>query len=295
MPSKYNLLAAAGLGTLLLHECVSCWMTHRSAKKAMGLIKGIKGWLLPSQLLCVTFIVLFIQHMIFINIAQTWFAHATPAGVRGNSKDLPVYTINFIEWLINVPILLVAAGKCALDQPMEALTRPIVVTNTYIIFSWVAFFLTDPTLKWGLVVLSFLMYGWASYDMYQWVIDFRIAESADAPSRALKQWLAVGLIIIFGIYGVVYLLSLLNLISPFEERVAYMFMGLSSKLGMSMAFAGIRSSETVDLLITMLIQTNIPFRRQHNAALEKVSELRYASLMAKAQEDDEDDGFKKEN
>eukprot|EP00913_Durusdinium_trenchii_P001446 g1339.t1 len=41
---------------------------------------------------------------------------------------MPVYTSIYVEWLINVPILLVLAGSCALHRTVREVKRPLIIT-----------------------------------------------------------------------------------------------------------------------------------------------------------------------
>ena len=97
------------------------------------------------------------------------------------------------EWLINVPILhlvrlwdplwqprLVLAGCCALNRSVEEVSKPLVVTNIYIIFAWMAHFISDFTIRWSLVSVTFLMYAWASKDMVAWAQAYTSNAEAEA-------------------------------------------------------------------------------------------------------------------
>lgn len=261
MPNKLNAFASCGLVTLFVHELVSLILTYQGAKPVFGLIHGIRKSFLPQLLICITFAVLLVQNAIFASGTPPWYAHAAAPGVRPES-DLPVYTITYVEWLINVPLLLTLAGKCALGRSMEEIAGPIVVTNVYIILSWAAFFVSQVQLRWALVVISFVMYGWASYDMLIWIRKFLRVMPTDLPGRTVRPFLTIGLIITFGIYGIVYLRAICGHITPYEERLFFTFMDFISKFIMSMAIGGIRSGEYHERLIEMLVNTMLPFKRQ---------------------------------
>lgn len=175
-----------------------------------------------------------------------------------------LYTITYVEWLFNVPILLTLAGKCALGNSFQDIARPIVVTNVYIILSWMAYFVANPLARWMLVALAFSMYAFASVDMVGWVQKFRRECKNVSSTTYLKPYLTFGLIAIFGVYGLVYVAAMLSLITRFQERMFYSSADIASKITMSIAFGGIRASEYHELLITYLVNSNLPFKRQES-------------------------------
>lgn len=271
-PNVLNGNAFCGLVTVFMHEVTSLCLNYKSARPIMGLINGIEDVFVPPLLLCITFVVLVLENAIFMsrNMAAV-FAHVAVDGAMPQANQ-PVYTAIYVEWLINVPLLLVLAGNCALGRPLRQLAGPVVATNVYIIIAWSAHFILDARLRWTLVAVSFAMYGWSSYKMSVWVLEYLRSTKKDAPSRTLRPCLAVGLIVVFGIYGLVYLCAMLGMITVYVERVSYICMNIGVKLMMSIAFAGIRSSEYTDLLIDMLVNTHLPFQRQIACSLPRNDE-----------------------
>ena len=53
-----------------------------------------------------------------------------------------------MEWGINVPILLILSGYCSLGRPLREVSRPLVVTNIYVILCWAAAATSSGLLKW---------------------------------------------------------------------------------------------------------------------------------------------------
>lgn len=249
-----NGCVSCGLLSLFLHEAGALYLHHQSAQPLHGLIAGLREFFIPSLLLCITFSVLLVENLFLMSPLSPILIHS--------AAGKPLYTAIYSEWLINVPLLLVLAGKCGLGLPLSRLTSAVVLTNVYIILAWAAFFIADATRRWTVVAVSFTLYGWASFEMMRWVKEYRVSASPEAPSRTLKQCLTVGLIAIFGIYGIVYLCALVELISSDKQRISFICMDASSKLLMSLAFAGIRSSGYHDMLVDMLVNTSHPFRRQ---------------------------------
>lgn len=259
----YHAFAVTGLGTVLLHELASLFLSYRSVQSAKGVLGNLTAMLLPSALLCVSFIVLLAENLIMLVSPTPWFAHSTRLLSDGGVAS-PVYTNFYIEWLINVPILLVLAGKYALSLPFEDIALPIIVTNIYIILAWSCYFITNDFLRWAVVALSFIMYAWASIDMVKWVVKF-VKENPESRSGLyLRPFLTVALIIIFGIYGIVFLGRFKGITTAKEERLFYTFMDIGSKLLVSMVFTGVRSSQYHAMLLDMLVNTNTVFQRRFN-------------------------------
>jgi len=160
--------------------------------------------------------------------------------------------------LINVPILLILAGNSALNRPIPEVSRPLLVTNIYIIIAWAAFFVPNEPIRWCFIATAFAMYAWASYDMATWVSNFRATARPDFPARNLRCALTIGLIVVFFIYGMVYLASLLDLINPRQELIFFVTWDLGVKLSFLCAFVGIRASQFYDLLVTLIKNKVLP-------------------------------------
>ncbi|CAJ1359647.1 unnamed protein product, partial [Effrenium voratum] len=111
-----NGYAICGLSTALVLEMVSLHFSYESARPVLGLINGLDNTFMPPILLCITLSVLIVENLIFFCSSTPWYLNA---GAGGS----PVYTSIYLEWLINVPILLVLAGTCALDRPASEIAR----------------------------------------------------------------------------------------------------------------------------------------------------------------------------
>lgn len=265
----YNAFAATGLGTVFLHELASLLLSYRSVQQAEGLIRDLAKMLLPSALLCISFAVLFAENMILYFSSTPWYAHSASLGHASQDGGL-VYSIFYVEWLINVPILLTLAGHCALDLPLDVVAQPVVVTNVYIIAAWCCYFISNAAARWSMVALSFAMYAWASYDMAQWVVSWLKDNPESRSGLYLRPCLAVLLIVIFGIYGIVFLCRLGGTVTTLTERLFYTFMDIGSKLIVSMIFTGVRSSEYHALLLDMLVNTNTVFQRDKRSRNSRI-------------------------
>ena len=152
----YSRYIASALSAVLLHELVSVILTHRTAKKAIHLIPNIRESLLPSALLCTTFAVLLAENAAFLIGDTAWFAHAASVG-DADLDGLPVYSVFYAEWLINVPILLILAGTCALGRPAPEVSEPLVITNVYMILAWCANFISSTPVRYCVVCVPWLL------------------------------------------------------------------------------------------------------------------------------------------
>eukprot|EP00435_Cladocopium_sp_Y103_P049187 s84_g14.t1 len=125
-----------------------------------------------------------------------------------------------------------------------------------------AHFISYSPLRWSLVIATFFMYFCASKDMVSWAQAYKNDTDPDVSGTHLRQASTLGLVAFFGLYGLVYLCRLTNVINDYEERVWYLCMNITTKLIMLMLFGGIRSSRYHDLIVNMLVNTHFSFRRQ---------------------------------
>jgi len=260
-PTEWNPLstyAVTALGTAVSLEVSSLRLTWKSAKPLFGMVRGIEYTFIPPVLLCISLLVLISENLL---IGGLHFVHAAADGVAG-VNGRPIYTPIYIEWLINVPILLTLAGRFALQRPMTEVTRPLVVTNLYIVLSWTAHFWPLKELRWASIIVSFLMYAWASVDMAIWVKNFRAETRHDMPARGIRSALAFGLIFTFFVYGMLYLAAHTGMVASNRELSGWIIMNVCAKLGMLIGFVGIRSSQFFDLLVDLLLNKSNPFERQ---------------------------------
>ncbi|CAE8624771.1 unnamed protein product, partial [Polarella glacialis] len=73
IPLQVNMFGAYGLGLLLFHELVSFSLSYKTNVQAMSVINDMHSWLLPSQLLIVTFSVLWATQLIIIFSPTAWY------------------------------------------------------------------------------------------------------------------------------------------------------------------------------------------------------------------------------
>lgn len=159
----YSALIAAALVAVLLQEAAAVALTHNTARKAIHLIPNIKESLLPSVLLCVTFVVLLFENLAMVIGDVPWFAHAANLN-RSDLHEQPVYTIFYAEWVVNVPILLVMAGSISLGRSAVEVGEPLLITNIYIVLAWVAHFIPNVPLRYTVVSVT-----------WNWFVNFFVS------------------------------------------------------------------------------------------------------------------------
>ena len=156
----YSALVSAALASVLLQEAASALLTLQAAKKAVHLIPDVADSLIPSTLLCITFVVLIVENLVFVIGETPWFAHAAILD-RDDLDQQPVYSVFYAEWVINVPILLILAGSISLGRPPSEVGEPLLITNVYIVLAWVAHFIPNVPLRY--MVVSVFRLTWQAF------------------------------------------------------------------------------------------------------------------------------------
>ena len=131
------------------------------------------------------------------------------------------------------------------------------VTNIYIILSWMATVTESGILKWMLIIIAFHMYGWASMDMLKWAKDFERLAPLDLPSRRVRPWLSNGLIIHFQLFGAIYMGSCVGAIGAETEQLGYYLVTFGAKIAYCATFVFIRADEYHKTLTDVLRKVSV--------------------------------------
>ena len=255
-PGYYHVISAAALVAMVGHEVLSLIATYMGAQETQALVPHLQSRFLPTLLLAVMFGVLATAERLFSR-AEWTVAHVMPSADGLTTPGRPVYTMQYMEWGINVPIMLILSGYCTLGRPLSEVSRPLIVTNVYVIFCWVATATESAFLKWFLIVVSFAMYAWASYDMLNWCSAYERTAPADLPSRGLRPFLSSGLVAHLLLYGVVYMASVVGIMDAHTERKSFFALTFGSKLAYSAAFVFIRADEYHKTLTDVLRKVSV--------------------------------------
>lgn len=255
-PSQDHVIAASMLFLMLIFELVSLLATYLGAKSAQAIVPQLRSRTVPSCLLSIMFAVLLVEQVMFTNGSWIW-AHVMPSSDGLIAQGRPVYTAQFAEWCINVPIMLLLAGWCALGRPLKEVSAPLVVTNVYVIFCWAAGTTKIGMLKWTLISTSLAMYAWSSREMLRWVSAYERSAPTDLPGRAIRPLLSSGLVAYLLLYGVVYLSSAAGVMDAHVERKSFLVLTIGSKIAYCVAFVIIRADEYHQILTGVLRKVGV--------------------------------------
>ena len=165
--------------------------------------------------------------------------------------------LQHVRWCINVPILFLLSGHCSLGRPLKEISQPLMVTNVYIIFSWMATVTESGFFKWLLILVAFFMYGWASMDMIALSREFDRTAPADLPSRRIRPWLSNGLIIHFQCFAAIYMASSLGVFDAEMEQMGYFITTFGTKIAYCATFVFIRADEYHKTLTDVLHKVSV--------------------------------------
>jgi len=189
-----------------------------------------------SQLMLVVYSVLFTFYSVMA-AGSFGLVHVDPF-----ASNRPVYGLRYVEWSIAVPVLMILVGRSiprSLHLPPADLAPAIVLTVVYIYASLLALIIDDYTWRTVLIILSFVGYAVAAWDQYNWTLGF----NKDAPAGYLSCALLLFQVVLFGVYGVVYLLAAFDWVSPVAEQALYTFGDATAKVGHSAVLLAMRQQD----------------------------------------------------
>ncbi|CAK9091366.1 unnamed protein product [Durusdinium trenchii] len=255
-PAYIHMISSTALVAMSGNEICGLVATYMGTKRTQELIPHLRSRCLPSFLLALMFGWLAVVEYFFARPGMT-LAHVHTNADGMTVMGRPVYTLRYIEWCINVPILFLLSGHCSLGRPVKEISRPLMVTNVYIIFSWMATVTESALLKWTLIMAAFFMYGWASLDMMGWSREFERTAPQDLPSRSVRPWLSNGLIIHFQFFAACYMASCLGIIDAKTEQVGYFIVTFGAKIAYCATFVFIRADEYHKTLTDVLQKVSV--------------------------------------
>lgn len=250
MPRLYHACATIGLATLLLREITQLTESVHEAMQSEATIWSKKDRILPPFLMCMVLVSITTGDALYYFMSEP-LAHVMPPGSGMVTASRPVATLRYIEWIFSVPILLTLTGHCALGRPMEEVAWPILATDVYVLLAWIAL-VVAPWLRWPVVCACFMGYYFASVWMWQWVQEFLKVTPEETPSRKLRASMVVLLVSLFGVYAIIYLAAIVDMLAPHHEIAAYTSLGFLSKVAMSCILTSIRASEHRQTLDSLL-------------------------------------------
>ena len=129
-----------------------------------------------------------------------------------------------------------------LKRPESLVRTPILQTVSYIWLAWLAQTTRSRYLRGTFLVVTFSLWGVATRRQWKWV----------RPHQTFESGLLMMQIVFFASYGVVYLLSFGDVISPTAEHTLYTLMDVSTKLFHSAAIVVIRRGSEFQFFCTSL-------------------------------------------
>lgn len=230
-------LAAASSGAKKIYESGDLRLHGLGDAKAMLCVYGVLS-LMYSIMACD------LGHVVHID-PLAW----------GGSR--PVFTLRYLEWSICVPILMAISGRSlnpedlpekddkkeklqndVLQRPKITLAASARCTSAYIWSSWLALVIDDNFMRWFLIIISFVAFAFASIEQIVACIN-----TPKGPTQHLKIYFLVFQMILFGVYGIVYLFACFGVISAASEQFLYSFGDMGAKVLHSTFLVRIRHQE----------------------------------------------------
>jgi len=236
---------AVGTGALLSREVFSFVLS-----RANSLDQRVAAF--PDMLMCTLLAVLMCTQTLFA-LGMSW-PHAVPPAASFAQTWGVQHTLRYVEWMVSVPLLLVIAGHVGLGRPLKELRRSIFVTNAYIMLACVAMLVPDALTRWILIVFSFALYLLASLDMVMWTSRFRDEVPKDIPARRQRVFLVQFLVLVFGLYGLNYLMAAVGAINNHSEHLVYNTFDIIAKVITVGILCFVRTAENRDTLGEMILK-----------------------------------------
>ena len=237
-------LSAMTMAVMMGYELLSLAAAIQDARRMQ-----LQTRCLPGLLLATMFGVLAASELLFSRADWT-IAHVVPVTDGLTPQGKPLYSLQYLEWTINVPILVILSGHC-LGRPSHEVMGPMVATNGCVLLSWAALCVSTSLQKWLLIAAACAAYAWAFQGMCAWCRRYWQTAS-ELPCRRLRPFLVFALALHFGVYGVVYLASATGILDPLGERMAFRALTCGAKIAFGAAFVFLRSKEYHEMLANAL-------------------------------------------
>jgi len=240
VPSGYHIFGMFVIAPLLIAELINLAISYNEAHKPHVAMTSLPSRWQVSLMMCVAFSILLVTEGSCTTTQRLVYAVAQEGPM---DPSRPVYTMRYIEWFVNVPLLLIMSGHFCLGRPMSEVLGPVVLTDVYIFLSWEAFVVKNLYLSRTLVVISFALYAWASYEMLVWASSFLHMVPGSFPAKRLRAAMVLGLVGIFGVYGVVNILAISGIIGASVEQLCYTIGDVGVKTTFCIGLTAIRTMD----------------------------------------------------
>eukprot|EP00929_Paragymnodinium_shiwhaense_P058155 TRINITY_DN29122_c0_g1_i1.p1 TRINITY_DN29122_c0_g1~~TRINITY_DN29122_c0_g1_i1.p1 ORF type:complete len:901 (+),score=207.27 TRINITY_DN29122_c0_g1_i1:112-2814(+) len=143
-----------------------------------------------------------------------------------------VYSMRYMEWIICAPVVLSCQGQLSHSEdgkPRNSLIPSSLLTGVYCATAWQALVVADVYAAWWLLIVSFFAYYCCSVEQ----LAYAKVLWKEGRSGSLRAGLLIYLVVMMGVYGIVYLMPIPGWISPTWENKFYCFGDASFKIGTS--------------------------------------------------------------
>jgi len=186
---------------------------------------------------------------------------------RAFGATRPVYTLRFLEWSMTVPIILVLNNLPFIGTvPGIVFARRIapslLATSGYVIASWVALVTPSAVGGWILIVVVFAAFGATVVDQMMMVEGLRDTTT----DFKFKLFVVVTKDVIFSIYGVIYMLGIVNGLTPRQEQLFYTYGDVMLKVAQVSSLVILRNWQDL-VIVQKKIQGQISRSKEDTARL----------------------------
>lgn len=205
-----------------------------------------------SECLLLVYSILFVVHIImtYDREGHTWGLIFADPVAAADGHYRPISTIRYVEWSLASPLLMSLVGRSIPrkhspgenEKISETLRPALVVTTSYIFVAWMALPVIDFYWRWALIFVSFIGYCFATLDQ---MTTWKVKADETATCAVASGILLNVQILVYLVYGIVYLLPLWGLLDPISEQAALTYADSTVKLACSAFLASMRHAESL--------------------------------------------------
>jgi signal transduction histidine kinase/CheY-like chemotaxis protein len=177
----------------------------------------------------------------------TCYAFAASHGalrILDRLNDRPIFFVRYIAWLLTVPVLILET-ECISGQPLWSSGWVAVLTEAYMLCSFGALLAPTHAQKWFWILVTFCTTATAINEAFRVLNVLQTGSSKCFKTYKRYVYIMNGA---FLVYGAVYILAALNLVSPIFENSVYGICDIISKaLFTSFIFNAFMNSLYLDL------------------------------------------------
>jgi len=244
----------AALSVLLAKEFSTLVYAHYEVPEMQTVASGFSKFRTSLLLMCIVLAVKIVSELAFA-VGSTWPFAVPP--MTGMLEDWGVvHALRFVDWIVTVPLLLVLCGHYVLRRPMSEVIGPALASSCYAYLAGMAMVASSLISRILLMMVAFAAYFWVSVEMIRWAYRFLCHTSREVPRRIVRVVFSVGLVLFFGLYGIIYLLAIHGVISSATESEFYARGDVLCKISISFLIANVNEAERQHALRDLLFQSH---------------------------------------